>query len=241
MNTVINDNISATNSVTSTLKNSRCIICGTAFQTARASKLYCSNKCKQFGYTHKEKIKSLFPNSFDGINEKTESFYIDEFSLYDKRFKLLKRYRELKRKDDQRENAEVEIKMRQQVGLEISKYLWDTYTTKQLTQKEEDEIEQDENEFDEEFLLLSLKELTLEQWSFLKSLYSDLDELSFYRTASSLSREFINELNLNPIDNEERDVVSVIKKRFINHCNLIVEGKIKFIQKPDQKDETRDN
>ena len=236
MNSVISDNTTVTNSVTHTLKNTHCIVCGNPFNTARISKLYCSAKCKQYGYYHKEKISNNVSNTVTGINPKPQSFYIEEYSLYDKRIKMLKRYKELKRKDQRRELAENEIRMRQKIGLDVSNYLWDSYTSNQLISDEEDEIYDCENELDEQYFHLNYRELTLEQWSFLKSLYPDNDELSFYRTVSSLGREFIDELNVQPVNPKDRNEHLVIKNRFINHCNLIADGKIKFIQKPEENE-----
>ena len=56
METVIAGNISDTNSVTPPLRNTHCFICGKPFNTERFGKLYCSAKCKQFGYNHKERL-----------------------------------------------------------------------------------------------------------------------------------------------------------------------------------------
>jgi hypothetical protein len=142
-----------------------------------------------------------------------------------------KRYKELKKKETERDSKNKEIKLRQAIGLPISDYIWNSYTSNQLTDNEESEISDIENELDEELLHLNLKEYTLEQWSFLKSLYSDLDEVSFHRTISYLGRDFLGELNLKPLDPRERNEHSVIKINFINHCNLIANGKITFIQK----------
>ena len=92
MNTVIKDNASDTNTVTNNLRNSHCIICGKPFNTARMGKLYCSTKCKQFGYNHKDIINQPANICGTGINAKPQTFYIDEFQFYNKRQKMLKRY-----------------------------------------------------------------------------------------------------------------------------------------------------
>ena len=241
MISVTSDNTSVTNSVTATLKNSHCIICGNAFQTARTSKLYCSPKCKQYGYNHKEKISSLLPNTINGINQKPQSFYIDDFTLFDKRAKRVKRYRELKRKESSRDSKVSEINLRQRIGLSVSDYTWNSYASNQLTENEEGEIYDIESEVDEEILSIKLEEVSLEEWSFIKSLYPQLDELSFYRTISSLGHEFLRELNLRPLNPKERSEHSLIKNKFINHCNLIAEGKIMFISKPKGNEKEANN
>ena len=122
--------------------------------------------------------------------------------------------------------------------MEVSDYTWNSYTSNQLTENEESEIYDIESEVDEEILSIKLEEVSLDEWSFIKSLYPQLDEISFYRTISSLGNEFLRELNLRPHNPKERSEHSVIKNRFINHCNLIAEGKIIFIPKPKDHEET---
>jgi hypothetical protein len=45
-------------------------------------------------------------NSISGINQQSKSFYVEDYSVYDKQVKMLRRYKELKRKDQKRELAE---------------------------------------------------------------------------------------------------------------------------------------
>src|SRR5208283_4946601 len=106
MNIVITDNVSDTISVIHTLRNSHCIICGNPFKIARFGKLYCSAKCKQYGYNHKESINVPRNSNDNGINAKPQTFYIDEFQYYDKQQRLLRRYKELKEKLTKWELAE---------------------------------------------------------------------------------------------------------------------------------------
>jgi predicted nucleic acid-binding Zn ribbon protein len=83
------NNTSDTNTVTGSLRNSHCIICGTPFNTAYAGKIYCSNKCKQFGCNHKEQLFQSKNISGIGINAKPQTFYIEDFQFYDKMQKML--------------------------------------------------------------------------------------------------------------------------------------------------------
>ena len=56
------------------------------------NKLYCSNRCKQFGYNHKTEINQALAASERGINQKPIFFFIDEYSSMNKKQKMLKRY-----------------------------------------------------------------------------------------------------------------------------------------------------
>ncbi|HEY8659397.1 MAG TPA: hypothetical protein VIL78_10190 [Hanamia sp.] len=231
MKNAIIDNISDTDTVTPFLRNSHCIICGTPFNTTRMGKLYCSAKCKQFGYNHKEKIFQASNISGTGINAKPQTFYLDEFQFYDKRQKMLKRYKELMYKKTQWELAENEIKNYDRLGIQANNYTWGKYTSKNLTENENCELDELENEIEEEIKFLNLKEISIEQWSFIKSLYPDIEGIPLCELITSLSKGFFSQLNLSPTDHYTNENVT-IKNKFINHCNLIAEGVIKFVKMP---------
>jgi len=208
-NTVISDNISDTNTVTPFLRNSHCIICGKPFDTVRMGKLYCSAKCKQFAYHHKEEIFQPENIAGIGINAKPQTFYLNEFQFYDKRQKSLKRYNELKNKKAQ----------------------WELFTSPGLTKKEISELDELENELENEIKSLNLKELSIEQLSFIKSLNPSIEGISFCELVASFSKGFFSQLNLSPPDQYSNTNVN-IKNKFINHCNLIAVGVIKFVKRP---------
>lgn len=231
MSTAIPDNISDTNTVTPFLRNSHCIICGTPFNTARMGKLYCSAKCKQFGYNHKEKIFQAKNIAGKGINAKPQIFYIDEFQFYINRQKMVKRYKELMYKQSQWELANSEISNCKNAGLQTSNYTWEKYVSKKLTDNEEGELYDLETEIEDEIKPLAVKEISIEQWSFIKSLYPHIEGVSLCILIPSLSRDFFSQLSLSPIDNHTNEKV-IIKNKYINHCNLIADGVIKFIEKP---------
>ena len=234
MNTVITDNVSDTNTVTHTLRNSHCIICGIPFKTARFAKLYCSAKCKQFGYNHKEKINQTGHVSGTGINATPQIFLIDEFQFYDKRQKMLKRFKELTKKKSEWEVTESEITMSNRIGIQASGHTWEKYT-KRLTENEESEFYDLETDIEDELKLLTLKELSIEQWSFIKSLYLSFDEISLCEMIASLSKDFYSQLNLSPANSDTNSNV-IIKNKYVNHCNLIATGVIKFEKKPVSND-----
>ena len=231
MKNAITSNISDTDTVTPFHRNSHCIICGTPFNTARMGKLYCSSKCKQIGYNHKEEIFQSKSIAGKGINAKPQTFYLDEFQFYDKRRKMLKRYKELMRKKNQSELAESEISNYKKVGIQANDYTWKNYISYKLTDDEEGELYDLETEIEEEIKSLNLNEISIEQWSFIKSLHPDMEGISLCELIASISKGFFSQLNLSPIDHYTNENVT-IKNKFINHCNLIGEGVIKFVKMP---------
>lgn len=222
-----------TKSITPIIVNTHCIVCGKPFQVARMGKLYCSTRCKQFGYNHKAEIHQALAIREKGINPKPMIFIIDDHILYDKKQKMLKRFRELERKRVRWESIEQEIEQRQKSGLLISNYLLDSHVSNQLTEEEKDEIWSIETELEEKIMDLKPYELSLEQWSFIKSLYPALNEIAFFQVASSLSKEFLGQLNLRENATAGSNEYLVIKNKFVNHCNLVAMGIIQFIEKED--------
>jgi hypothetical protein len=231
MKSTILNNILDTNTVTDNLRNSHCIICGKPFNTGRVGKLYCSAKCKQFGYNHKEQIFQSKNISGIGINAKSQTFYLDEFQFYDKRQKMLKRYKELSNKQNQWELAENEVRNCNRLGIQASNYTWERFATKKLTENEEGELYEIEMEIEDEIEPLNLKEISIEQWSFIKSLYPDIESISLCELIASLSKSFFSQLNLSPADHYTNENVT-IKNKYINHCNLIADGIIRFAKMP---------
>ena len=231
MNTAIPDNILDTNTVTGSLRNSHCIICGTPFNTARMGKLYCSAKCKQFGYNHKEKIFQAENISGIGINAKPQTLFLEDFQFYDKRQKMLKRYKELSNKKNKWELAKDEIHNCNNSGLTAKNYTWEIFNSKKLSENEEGELYDLEMEIEEEIMPLNLREISIEQWSFIKSLYPSFDGISLCELINSFGNDFFSQLNLSPADRNTNENV-IIKNKYVNHCNLIAEGLIKFVKKP---------
>lgn len=226
---------SETNSATRIILNTHCIVCGTAFHAARMSKLYCSPRCKQFGYNHKLEISQALAFREKGISPIPLSFFIDDYTVYNKTQKLLKRFRELKKKKQNWEEANQELILKEKYGLSVSNYIWDQFTSKKLTDDDELELNEAENNLPEEILGLNLKEFSLEQWSFIKSLYPNLDDTAFFEISDSLSDNFIRQMSLNKISSDNIAEELIIKNKFINHCNLIAMGKITFNKKEKAK------
>ncbi len=231
MNSLISDNVLDTNTVTDTLRNSHCIICGTPFNTARVGKLYCSDKCKQFSYNHKEKIFRSKNISGTGISAKPQTYYIEDFQFYNDRRRMLKRYKELCYKRTTWESAENEIENCERSGSQAQAYTWNIYNSRKLSDNEEGELNELETNIEDEIVNLKFKELSIEQWSFIKSLHPSFDGISLCEIIASLGTGFFSQLTLNPPDRNTNQNV-IIKNKYINHCNLIVEGLIKFVKKP---------
>lgn len=218
---------SDTNLVTTIIVNTHCIVCGKPFQVPRISKLYCSARCKQFGYNHKNEISQAI-EAKKGVGSTPMKFFIDDFNEYYDKQKILKRYKELKKKKLFWESVTEEIKQRQNLDLPVSEYLFSQHINKKFTEDEESEFYNCETVLDEKLIELNLRELSIEQWSFIKSLYPYLDEISFFELVSSLSVEFIWQLNLS--ENNSKAIIAnlIIKNKFVNHCNLIATGVIRF-------------
>src|SRR5688572_5306446 len=105
---------SDTKSVTRVLVNTHCIVCGAAFQVPRSGKLYCSSRCKQFGYNHKSEIQEALSIQKEGINKKPMAFFMDDYLLYSKSHKLLRQFKELKRKQIKWEAVEQQMMLNKQ-------------------------------------------------------------------------------------------------------------------------------
>ena len=225
-----------TNSVTHLLINTRCIVCGTAFPMARAGKLYCSSRCKQFGYNHRSEICQALIRRERGINPTPITFYIDDYNDYITIQRMVKRFKELDKKRKDWDAINQEIKLSENAGIPIRNYTWERYVRDKLTGEEESELYHYQCNLDEYIQELNLKELSIEQWSFIKHQHSDLDRNGFFLFSSTLSGEFMNQLKLREAGSEIDDQFFAIRNKFINHCNLIAEGIIKFVNKEESNE-----
>jgi predicted nucleic acid-binding Zn ribbon protein len=221
---------SITKTVIDRIANTHCIVCGTAFGKARRAKLYCSHRCKQFGYNHKTEIQEILSIRNEGINKKPMVFFMDDYLSYSRSHKLLRQFKELKRKQLKWESVEQQMVLNKQYGIPSSEYLWSSFVKDRLSDDEDFRLADAEALLDERLLELTSKDLSIEQWSFMKSLYPGLDEIAFFEIVCSLSGEFIDQLSINETEEDEGQIL-VIKNKFRNHCNLIATGIIKFEKK----------
>jgi hypothetical protein len=200
-----------TESITSLkIKNTHCIICGKGFKKERAAKLYCSPSCRQSAYYHKDKIAAIRLSSYQGSNNKILSFSIEEYKRYKDYRRRLIDYRNLEKKFPQFDVGTKEwnlINKNENCGLTIAR--------KKIPAR-----------------ILNLKPpyLSIEQWSFLKSLYPDLNTIEFIDFVCSLSEEFFCELSTLQPENK-RDITDIsfpIRNKYIHYCRKIVNGEVKF-------------
>ena len=110
-------------------------------------------------------------------------------------------------------------------------YTWNKYVSGKLTENEECELCNIEQDIDQELAEINIKELSIEQWSFIKSLQPTLDKISFFHFASSLSKEFMDQLRLIENGLKTDNQYFQIRNKFINHCNMIVVGIISFVKR----------
>ncbi len=221
-----------TNSVTPMLINTHCIVCGTAFPMARAGKLYCSSRCKQFGYNHKSQIFQTLTAREKGIRPTPVSFYIDDFNDYSKTQKMVKRYKELEKKRREWDVVNQEIKLCDNAGISVRNSTWDHYAREKPTEEDQSELYHYECNLEDDTKGLNLKDLSIEQWSFIKYQQPGLDRSAFFLFSSTLSREFMDQLRLGEVEIDNQ--LYTIRNKFVNHCNLIAEGIIKFVVKDEE-------
>jgi hypothetical protein len=223
------------NSVTTLVRNSSCIVCGTAFPIARAGKLYCSTRCKQFGFYHRNEINQTIEERQKGISQKEILFFIDDYADYCRIQKMAKRFKELEKKRKEWDEVKQEIKLSDNAGVPIRNYTWDKYVREKLTAEEENELCSIVQGVNEDILDLHLKELSIEQWSFLKSLQIEMTGEAFFRYSSSISKEFLNQLRLEESGSEHDNQIFIIRNKFINHCNMIAEGIVRILKRDEAK------
>ncbi|MGC4034443.1 MAG: hypothetical protein QM764_00685 [Chitinophagaceae bacterium] len=220
------NSLSATKSVTVSLLNTHCIVCGSAFQVARASKLYCSTRCKQFGYNHKDQINDILTSKQRCINPETHVFFIEDYHDFIKIQKMIKRQSTLRQKQTRWENAQQEINAARQYNTDASSYSWNIFLKEGLTEDEDGELYDAEMKVDERLWGLKSRELSIEHWSFLKALYPELDKTSFIEAINGLSNDFYEQLSLELPEKINHN--SVIRNKYVNHCNMIAEGNIRL-------------
>jgi hypothetical protein len=225
---------SDTKSVILIRRNTHCAVCNKQFEVARVGKLYCSHRCKQFGFNHKNEIQEILKIRMLEYNPEIISFFIDDYVLYNKRQITLKRFKELEKKKLEWECINTEILQKQKLGIHVDEYSFAKYARYKLTENEEFELYNAESELDENFLMLQSKELSLEQWSFIKFKYSVIDDNSLFEIISSLSKEYLDQLTIKENSDSKNNLGFRIKNEFIEHCNLIANGKVQFVKKNEE-------
>jgi len=191
-----------TTSVTyASIRNSACLVCGKGFSTPRAGKLYCSSKCKQFSFYHRDEIHAIREANM-GINESIVVLKLKEFNEYNSIVALLAEMKELvKRRDSSyRPFEEDHDKRLQELKVILS-----------------DDIRH-----------LPLKKLSIEKWTFIKSINLHLKKKDLYKVISGLEGNFfalLDQISLNKSILKSHP----IRVQYEKHLEKLVLGKIKIV------------
>jgi len=163
--------IKSYSSVTKSSLKTHCIICNSVFNKPRAGKLYCSNRCKQFGYNHKqEETKSDLVE----IHRKKEiRIHIKDYSYYVQMNTKIKRFKELSKRNEKFKDEERKLNIKKNLGIPLNLEYSLSSILQELDNDETDELEIIRNEICE-FKNYDVHNLSLEQWSFFKMQYRKL-------------------------------------------------------------------
>lgn len=206
-----NDNIVSSSVTPLPIKNTHCIICGAAFTHDRAGKLYCSSRCRQSGYYHKDKILILRKSQFSGISREILTFKLKEYKQYCIYRERIINYRRLESQFGNMQAGSPE---------------WDTWYKNPNCA-----LNWERKKIPKKIIDLKPIYLSVEKWSFLKSLYPKFALIDFIDFVCTLSTEFIQQLT---ISENERNIKNTpnkfpIKNRYLYHLTKIVNGEVKFI------------
>jgi hypothetical protein len=219
--------IKSKNQGTFSILNTHCIVCKNPFNKARSSKLYCSGRCKQFGYNHKAEL-SKFKDTISS-NEKHKCVKLSQvdYEAYLINFHKVKRYRELSKRNQKFIEEMKKSDIRQEMGIMYNSENDVYMKSQELDNQEVTEMRKLKKEL-KDLALLDPCYLTIEQWSFLKIMHKNIENRVLFKLISNYSKEYIQELSLS-VTNEDIDPKSNTKYKFITHCNYLTEGAIKIV------------
>ncbi len=227
-NSVKTDNINGHNSVKNSAIKTHCIVCNSAFLKPRAGKLYCSNSCKQFGYNHKELMAVASKPNLGKKDKTIKKFRIEDYARFNEMSADLKRFKDLLKKNEKFQEQQRAINIKAELGIAVNQDYDLSHFLLQLNKDEFYELQSYEWDY-QDLKHSEAPNLSLEQWSFFKDLFKKLDEQELFRVICQLSKDFLQQLNLrSPTPGSSYDNLNV-KKKYINHCNEIAEGLIRFI------------
>jgi hypothetical protein len=223
-------NRNSNNSVKKSFLKTECIVCNTLFTKPRVGKMYCSNRCKQFGYNHKGSEKKI-----NLLNEEPKTFKkrrinINEYFCYREMVEQIKRFKELTRRNYRFEEEDIKIRLRENMGIPQSPESIILNNVCQLREDELDELEILKDKVSN-FANFEIQNLSLEKWSFFKIMNPKLDFENLFKLICQFSSEYISQLSFTALDPEETVDNLGIKKKYIEHCNAISEGIIQFYNK----------
>ena len=221
------DNKTNHKSVGISVRRTHCIVCKSAFKQPRAGKLYCSNNCKQFGYNHKE-IKTIeLTSNNERKNKLVKKLFLKDYASFIEMTAELKRYKELTKRQERFREQEHIMSIKAEMGIVVNQEYALSHYLLQLNNEEFHEHHSLEFNY-QDFKNSDPPILSIEQWSFFKCLFKKLDDWDFIKIVSQFSKDYIQQLNLKPIIPGTTNELSIIKQRYINHCNEITTGAVKF-------------
>lgn len=218
------------NSVNNSLSKTHCLVCNSLFTKPRVGKLYCSNRCKQFGYTHKNLINKNIISNNESVKIKRKRININEYFYYRDMIEKIKRFKELSKRNSRYEEEAAKLSMREDMGIPLNPESIILNNSYELKEEEVEELELLKDEVSI-FANFELHNLSLEKWSFFRLLNPKFDKENLFKTVCQFSSEFINQLNFRALNPDETFELLGIKNKYIKHCNAINEGIIQFYDK----------
>jgi len=218
------------NSVKKSVLKTQCIVCNTLFTKPRVGKMYCSNRCKQFGYNHKGSENKITLFNEEPKTFKKRRININEYFCYREMVEQIKRYKELTRRNYRFEEEDIKIRLRENMGIPQSPESIILNNVCQLREDEFDELELLKDKVSN-FSNFEIQNLSLEKWSFFKVMNPKLDFENLFKLICQFSSEYISQLNFVALDSDETINNLGIKKKYIDHCNAINEGIVQFYNK----------
>jgi hypothetical protein len=220
----------STNSVKKSVLKTHCIVCNSLFTKPRVGKMYCTNRCKQFGYNHKGLLKGITLANEQQKPVKKRRININEYFFYREMVEQIKRFKELTRRNCRFEEENMKIQLRENMGIPQSP---ESIILNNVCQLREDELDELEILKDKvyNFSNFEIQNLSLEKWSFFKIMNPKLDFENLFKLICQFSSEYISQLNFVALDSDETINNLGIKKKYIDHCNAINEGIIQFYNK----------
>jgi len=221
---------SSNNSVKKAFLKKHCIVCNSLFTKPRVGKMYCSNRCKQFGYNHKS-LQNAINSSFD-VPKKAKRIKINigEYLFYREIVEKVKRFKELSKRNYRFEDENIKMQMRENMGIKLNPESIILINSNQLKDVEIDELDMLREEVSI-YVNYEVHNLSLEKWSFFKIMNPKIDFENLFKIICQFSCEFINQLNFEVQDQDKTVDFLSIKTKYIRHCNEINEGVIQFYNK----------
>ena len=185
-------NRNSNNSVKKSFLKTECIVCNTLFTKPRVGKMYCSNRCKQFGYNHKGSEKKINLLNDEPKTFKKRRININEYFCYREMVEQIKRFKELTRRNYRFEEEDIKIRLRENMGIPQSPESIILNNVCQLREDELDELEILKDKVSN-FANFEIQNLSLEKWSFFKIMNPKLDFENLFKLICQFSIEYISQ------------------------------------------------